>query len=78
MFCTLPVVRHPHFYYFRYRSMLEYAYCINLSPADKTLFQKCHTFQNELYHYVFQILKQKLVKIYSIFYIWHERLFLKV
>ncbi len=44
--------------------MLEYTYYDNLSPADKTLFQKCHTFHNELYHDVFQILKQKLLKIY--------------
>ncbi len=50
--------------------MLEYAYCTNLSSADKILFRKCHTLHNELYHDVFQILKQKLVNIYSIFYIW--------
>ncbi len=68
--CTLHVVHHPHFYCFTYQSILEYAYYNNLSLADKCLFHKCHTFHNELFHDVFQILKDKFVNIYSIFYIW--------
>ncbi len=59
-----------NFYFFTYQSMLEYAYYNNLSFADKSLFHKCHTFHNELYHDVFQILKETFVNIYSIFYIW--------
>ncbi len=51
--------------------MLEYAYYTNLSSADKCLFvSKCLTLHNELYHDVFQILNEKFVNIYSIFYIW--------
>ncbi len=43
---TLPVVFLPHFYYFTYQSMLEYAYFTNLSSADKCLFWKYHALHN--------------------------------
>ncbi len=74
IYCTLPIVHQPHFYCFTYKSILEYAYYTNLSSINKSLFCKCHTFYNELYHDVFQILKQKLHKVYSIFYIWQSTL----
>ncbi len=49
---------------------MEYAYYNNLSLTDKCLFRKCHALHNELYHDIFQILKDNFVNIYSIFYIW--------
>ncbi len=50
---------------------MDYAYYSNLLPSEKSLYQRCHTLHNELYHEVFQILKHKFLNLYSIFYIWH-------
>ncbi len=46
--------------------MLTYAYCTTLTPKDKLLYEKCHTFHNNLYNDVFEILKNILGNIYGI------------
>ncbi len=69
--CTLPVFRRSHFYCFTYQYMLEYAYYTNLSFANRCLFRRCHTLHNELYHDVFQILKNKL-SIFIVYFIFGQ------
>ncbi len=39
---------------------------MNLTPADKILYEKCHAFHNDLYHDVFRILTMKLGDIYGV------------
>ncbi len=46
--CTLPIVHRPHFYSFTHCMMLNYAYYTNLLPAEKSLYHRCHSFNNEL------------------------------
>ncbi len=45
--------------------MLIYAYYNNLTPSDKALFEKCHTYHNDLFNDVLKILKEKLKHIYG-------------
>ncbi len=45
--------------------MLLYAYYTNLIPIDKALFEKCHSYHNELFNDVLEILTEKLEHIYG-------------
>ncbi len=49
--------------------MLIYAYYTNLTPNDKALYAKCHSFHNDLYNDIFEILKKKLGPTYGIPYL---------
>ncbi len=62
--CTLPIIKKQHFHSFPYQSMLIDAYYNNLTPSDKALFEKCHTYHNDLFNDVPKILKEKLEHIY--------------
>ncbi len=42
---------------------------MNLTPADKILYEKCHAFHNDLHSDVFSILTTKLGDIYGIPYL---------
>lgn len=59
---TLPIVHRKHL-------LLDYAFYENLLPSLRFLYCRCHTLHNDLYHTVFQILKNKFIYVYSIFYI---------
>ncbi len=63
--CMLPIIKKPHFYSFSYQSMLIYAYYTNLTPPDKGLFEKCHTYHNDLFNDILEILKEKLELIWG-------------
>ncbi len=70
--CSLPVVHKPHFDCFSYKTMLTYAYYTNLTPHDKSLYAKCHSFPNDLDNDVLKILIDKFGSTYGI---PHLRLF---
>ncbi len=43
--------------------MLIYAYYTNLTPSDKALFEKYHTYYNDLFNDILEILKEKVEHI---------------
>ncbi len=49
--------------------MLLYAYYTKLTPKDKALFEKCHSYDNELFNNVLEILTKKLGPIYGFPYL---------
>ncbi len=49
--------------------MLIYAYYTNLTPNDKALFKKWHSYHNELFKDVLEILTEKLGPIYGFPYL---------
>ncbi len=61
--CMLPIVKKQHLYSVSFQSMLIYAYYNNLTPSDKTLFIKSHTYHNNLFNDVLKILKEKLERL---------------
>ncbi len=61
--CTLHFVHKTHFYCFSYKTMLIYAYYTNLTSHDKALYEKCHSFHNDLYSPIYGISHLRLFTI---------------
>ncbi len=49
--------------------MLLYAYYTSLTPVDTALFEKCHSYHNELFNDILEILTEKLEHIYGFPYL---------
>ncbi len=49
--------------------MLIYAYYTNVTSKDKALFEKCHSYHNESFNGILDILTEKLGPIYGFLYL---------